>query len=164
MLCDICHKNIATVHLTEIINSKVIELHLCQDCASVKTEELKHQLSLSDFFSGLIQTPREAPAKPLYCPFCNLSFEDFKKRGRFGCARCYEAFRDQLISLLRKIQGSAAHVGKTPFSLAESKSVQARIKEMRERLGRAIKLEEYEEAARIRDCLRKLEREKKDDE
>ena len=53
MLCDICQKNIATVHLTEIINDKVVEMHVCQACAQSKAQELNEQLNISDFLGGL---------------------------------------------------------------------------------------------------------------
>ena len=53
MLCDICHKNIATIHLTEIVNDKVVELHACQACAKLKAQELSEQFSASDFVGGL---------------------------------------------------------------------------------------------------------------
>jgi len=84
MLCDICHKNIATVHLTEIINDKVIEMHICQGCARNKTSELKQQLDISNFLGGLAaqdELPGEKRAL-LKCSFCGLAYAEFKKKGR----------------------------------------------------------------------------------
>ncbi len=31
MLCDICGKDEATVHVTEILDDKMTELHLCEE-------------------------------------------------------------------------------------------------------------------------------------
>ncbi len=31
MLCDICHKVEATVHLTEIVDNQITELHHCEE-------------------------------------------------------------------------------------------------------------------------------------
>lgn len=157
MLCDVCHKNIATVHLTEIVDGKVVELHLCQACASVKAEELKHQLSLSDFLPGLVEYPEPDEKVSKCCPACGLTFEGFKKSGRLGCSRCYETFRSQLTPLFRKIHGAVEHAGKTPCPRGETCDREKKISDLKEKLQRAVKVEEYEEAARLRDSIRSLE-------
>ena len=36
MVCDVCAVNQATVHLTEIIDEQMTELHLCESCAKSK--------------------------------------------------------------------------------------------------------------------------------
>jgi len=158
MLCDICQKKNATVHLTEIINGKVMELHLCDECAKAKSEELKHQLSLTDFLSGLFDKKSLREKKSAVCPGCGLTFAEFKKSGRLGCSKCYEVFRDQLVPLLRKIHGSVHHAGKGPCFQQKNVSQEQIIAELKERLNRAVLLEEYEEAARIRDRIRNLEK------
>lgn len=164
MLCDFCHKNIATVHLTEIINDKVTEIHICQSCAKAKAEEIKDQLSISDFLAGLADVGEPALKKSdltIKCKRCNLTYTDFKKKGRLGCADCYRYFRNMLLPLLRKIHGSDKHRGKKVFNVVETDERKIRIEELRKQLQLAIQLEEYEEAARLRDEIKKLE-EKKD--
>jgi len=160
MLCDICHKNIATIHLTEIVDNKIIELHLCSKCAKLKTEEIKNQLTLSEFLTGLVKEEKEGKKerKVLKCPKCNLSFSEFRKKGKLGCFQCYKTFYEKLIPLLRKIHGSAEHVGKFPHSLSEEEILERKIEELRKKLTKAIKLEAYEEAARIRDEIKELEK------
>ncbi len=158
MLCDICHKNIATVHLTEITGNRIVELHLCQECANLKTEELKAQLDLSELLGGLVEK-KEIKEKPsISCPKCALTLDEFKKKGRLGCSKCYETFRESLFPLLRKIHGSTHHVGKFPKEVESDILVERKIRELKHRLTRAIKLEEYEEAAKIRDRIKELER------
>ena len=160
MQCDLCHKNPATVHLTEIINDKVTELHICQGCAQVKTQELKQQLSVPELLGGLIDIEGIRPkATALRCSTCKMTYSDFKKTGRLGCAQCYTTFKDNLLPLLRKIHGSINHQGKTPGVVGARKATSSasRLKELKERLARAIKMEEYEAAARLRDEIKKLE-------
>ena len=44
MKCNICKKEIATIHLTEIINNKIKEIHVCEKCAKekgIETEKIK---------------------------------------------------------------------------------------------------------------------------
>ncbi len=164
MLCDVCGKNPATVHLTEIIEGKIIEVHLCEDCAKKKTEEFQKQFNISDFLSELvdIDSLSEIELPRIVCSGCGLRYDEFKKKGRLGCGKCYEDFKDKLLPLLRKIHGSLRHRGKAPKVKVEDEiSLEERIKELRRHLERAIKLEEYEEAARIRDEIKELEAAKK---
>lgn len=159
MVCDICHKNIATVHLTEIVNDKIAELHICQACAKSKTEEIKDQLNVSDFLVGLtgLDPLKEKEEVNLKCSSCGLSYADFKKKGRLGCAYCYSAFRGVLLPLLKKIHGSTSHAGKIPYRKEKKMVSSAKVSELKERLQRAINLEEYEEAARLRDEIKQAE-------
>ena len=148
MVCDICQKNSATVHLTEIVNDKVVEMHICQACASLKAEELNGQFNISDFLGGLAGAEGLRANKPaLKCKSCGFSYEEFKKKGRLGCSRCYSVFKQQLLPLLKKIHSSARHVGKIPGKARPGVSLELDVEELRNRLSRAIKLEEYEEAA-----------------
>ncbi len=55
MLCDICGKNPATVHLTEIIDDQMNELHLCEECARQKSAQMEQQFGLSDLLAGMAE-------------------------------------------------------------------------------------------------------------
>ncbi|MEI8348574.1 MAG: UvrB/UvrC motif-containing protein [Candidatus Omnitrophota bacterium] len=157
MLCDICHKHDATIHLTEIVNEKVTEMHICSSCAKKKAHELKEQLSIADLVGGLASmTGGHKEETALKCPGCGLTYTDFRKKGRLGCAQCYTTFRQQLMPLLKRIHSSSHHTGKFPLRMVSSLASEAKSKELRDRLHRAIQLEDYEEAARLRDEMRKL--------
>ncbi len=160
MLCDICHKNPATVHLTEIVNDKVVEMHVCEACAQTKAQEINEQLSISDFLGGLLDIgEKKTKEQVLRCPSCGLSYADFKKKGRLGCANCYATFKHFLTPLLKKIHSATRHVGKTPATI-EKVVPQAsdEIEQLKKALERAIKTEEYEEAAKLRDKIKELEK------
>ena len=78
--------------------------------------------------------------------------------GRLGCTKCYDTFSEQLSPLLRKIHDSENHTGKIPY---EKKTVQNKadlLSDLKESLTKAIKLEEFEQAARLRDQIRALEK------
>jgi len=165
MLCDICGKKPATVHLTEIIDGQMNELHLCEDCAHQKSIQMEQQFGLSELLGGLAEfekpsTDKEA-ANP-QCPKCGLTFADFKKIGKLGCADCYRAFHRYLAPLLKRIHGSSAHCGKTPHRESKVSKRKPDLKELRLRLQKAIELEAFEEAARIRDQIKEMEKETKD--
>lgn len=164
MLCNICGKNQATVHLTEIIDNQVNELHLCEECARQKSSEMEQQFGLSDLLAGMAEfekpvKEKESEGTHLKCSSCGLTYADFKKIGRLGCGECYTAFRKQLIPLLKKIHGSSLHFGKTPFKkVVTTAKKKIDLQDLRAKLQRAIDMEAFEDAARIRDQIRELEK------
>src|SRR3990167_6740365 len=98
MLCDICHKNEATVHLTEIINDQMTKLHLCEECAKEKGAEMEEHFGLSDLLAGLSDVgpvPEPEVVEAAKCPNCGFTYKNFSKMGRLGCGDCYEVFKKQ---------------------------------------------------------------------
>ena len=162
MLCDICAKNPATVHLTEIVDDQMSELHLCEECARKKSSQMESQFGLSDLLAGLADFEKPSEEKELgtvKCPNCGLTYKDFKKVGRFGCSECYITFKKFLAPLLKRIHGSGMHCGKCPVKITPGKSSRKKvdIQELRCRLQKAVEDEAYEEAAKIRDQIKELQ-------
>ena len=161
MLCDICGKKEATVHLTEIVNNQITKLHLCEQCAKEKGAEMEEHFGLANLLAGLVdldQPLETVKEKKIQCPFCGLTYNDFKKIGRLGCGRCYEAFKTYLGPLLKRIHGSDIHLGKVPHKKGKAaKAKKIDVEELKKRLRRAVELEEFEEAARLRDEIKKHE-------
>ncbi len=166
MFCDICGKNPATVHLTEIIDEQMNELHLCEDCARTKSSTMEQQFGLSDLLAGMVdfEQPNKDEGTPaVKCPNCNLTYADFKKIGRLGCGQCYNVFRKYLAPLLKRIHGSSQHVGKSPLkaeTIPGDSKRKADLQELKARLQKAIEKEAFEEAARLRDQIREMESKK----
>ena len=162
MLCEICHSRPATVQLTQIVNDQKRELHLCQQCAEEHGFTLPFGV-LPHLFGGLLlkligQTHPEVPTEELpHCPSCGLSFRDIERTGLLGCAECYETFADQLRTLLRRIHGSAKHVGSRPPRMRQAEATQSP-EEIRRALEEAVAREDYERAAELRDLLRDITR------
>ncbi|MFA5431090.1 MAG: UvrB/UvrC motif-containing protein [Candidatus Omnitrophota bacterium] len=163
MLCDICGKNQATVHLTEIVDDQMSELHLCEECARNKSAQMEQQFGLSDILAGMAdfdKPQKAAETVSLKCPNCGLTYAEFKKIGRLGCGDCYAAFRQYLAPLLKRIHGSVRHSGKFPVN-QEQRTEQPRAKnelqELRRRLLKAVEREDFEEAAGLRDRIREME-------
>ena len=92
----------------------------------------------------------------------NAALREFiKKKGRLGCSQCYASFKTHIIPLVKKIHSSTHHKGKLPRTLPEAVIISRRLSSLKDRLARAIQLEEYEEAAGLRDKIRDLERKKR---
>jgi len=161
MLCDICKKNQATVHLTEIVDEQMTELHLCEQCAKQKSVQMEQQFGLADLLAGLTDLGKQAKEDigqiSLRCPNCGLTYEDFRKAGRLGCGKCYVTFKKYLSSLLKKIHGSNQHLGKTPAKVSKTVKVKSELQDLKDKLQNAVLAEEFEEAARLRDKIRELE-------
>ncbi len=173
MLCDLCKQSQATVHLTEIVDEQMTEMHLCEECASHKGAQMESHFGLSDLLAGLADfgktTGPEETVETTTCPSCRLSYEAFRKIGRLGCAACYETFKESLGSLLKRIHGSTQHVGKVPHRPAGQPAVarpataarpRNELAELRRKLAQAIDQEAFEEAAKLRDQIREHERSK----
>ena len=169
MLCDICGKNIATVHLTEIVDEQMNELHLCEECARQKSSQMESQFGLSDLLAGMAEFGEPDKKEPdeaalAKCLNCGLAYADFKKIGRLGCGECYASFKKYLAPLLKKIHGSSQHIGKAPFKPAAAKAPRKKpdpLQELRAKLAGAVESEAFEEAAKLRDQINALEGGKK---
>lgn len=171
MLCDICGKKEAKIYYTEIIQGKKKEQHLCEDCAAKNSSFPNfskgdgNDITLGGMLFGLLdslgkQQTNELPITK--CKSCGLSYDEFLKQGKFGCADCYSSFGKVINKNFRSIHGADTHTGKKPKGY---ESVANRIiKELPEeeklaiQLQQAIEQEEYEEAAKIRDRIRALKK------
>jgi len=163
MLCDVCHKAEATVHLTEIVNDKITKMHLCENCAKEKGEEMETHFGLSDLLAGLVDfgQPQEVNVgKGAKCPACGFTFTDFQKIGRLGCPKCYDAFQSHLSPLLRKVHGSDTHMGKVPVRSVKGKlSKEAKdLHALKVKLQKAVAMEEFEDAAVLRDKIKDIQK------
>src|SRR5262245_20323894 len=165
MLCQICGKNPASVHFTEIHDNKMSEIHVCERCAEEKgmhTPAQKHQFEIADLLAGMVDAMThtdEERVGHVQCPRCGLLYSAFKETGRLGCSECYTAFQFQLRPLLRRIHGDTRHRGKSPShgGAAEETSTRA-IQRLHDDLQRAVEREEFEKAAGIRDEIKRMER------
>ena len=165
MQCDICGKKKATVHLTEIVDEQMSEMHLCEDCAREKSSQMEQQFGLADLLAGLGdfgKKVKESERETLKCGNCGMTYDDFRKFGRLGCSACYESFQGQLTTLLKKIHGSNHHFGKAPIKIPHSEKAKIEnIQELKNQLMDAIHLEDFEQAAELRDKIRDLEKQEK---
>ncbi|MFL6560242.1 MAG: UvrB/UvrC motif-containing protein, partial [Bacillus sp. (in: firmicutes)] len=108
------------------------------------------------------QKPSQSPfhqEEILQCDSCSMTFPQFLKVGRFGCSHCYEAFKEQLIPVLRRLHsGNWTHNGKIPKRIGGGIHLRKQIEELKSNLKDSIQNEEFEKAAEIRDEIRKLEK------
>ena len=158
MKCQLCSKP-ATVHLTDLVEGKKRETHLCQDCAEsqhlIKQEELNLPAILQTLIGQHLGQQTDRLAR-LACPQCGIRYMEFRAQGRLGCPHDYAVFRPALEPLLRRIHRADRHVGKSPRRQVDQ-ARHTELMDLRRRLQEAVQAEAFEEAARLRDLLRTKE-------
>jgi protein arginine kinase activator len=146
--CEDCGGDNATVHITRIVQDKTILRHLCEACAR------KQGIAVEPAASSGGGTDDETAS----CPNCGLLYKDFKETGWLGCAQCYGAFAARIEELLQQVHGAQRHTGK---QYKQAAVLPRDLKQLKTVLARALKNEEYELAAAIRDTIHSLETLKK---
>lgn len=172
MLCDNCKKNEANVKYTQIINGVKKEMNLCEECSQKLgisnnwSMPIDFSSFLGDFIGDYTQafSPLIQGAKVLKCNKCNRTYDDFISTGKFGCDNCYEVFSNNIDSLLKRVQGSNRYTGKrinftnkNIDSNNKEENKKDKIKRLKIKINELVKLEKYEEAAKVRDEIKKLE-------
>lgn len=179
MLCENCKNKQATFFYKQTKNGYTIEKNLCSSCAAsmglgINTQFSKGNIFADDIFGeflgGFIQ-PKSQIVASENCPVCGMSLSELLHNGRVGCKECYTVFRKTLMPTISKIHGNVVHSGKRPDScdVCESKkepekkeSVSDKISVLKEKLYEAIEKQEYEDAAKYRDEIRALEKEREE--
>jgi protein arginine kinase activator len=183
MKCDQCEQE-ATVHELRVVSGKKVERHLCERCARKQGIAVPTTISVETLIEQYKQAagktqgaaPPEKPAAPKVtaCPCCSTTYVEFRQTGLLGCPECYAAFEQQLGPLLERAhEGGAQHIGKMPRRalapadrarpgaqaqtlLGDAAARAARISALRAQLDQAVKSEQYERAATLRDELRRI--------
>ncbi|HEU5115546.1 MAG TPA: UvrB/UvrC motif-containing protein [Isosphaeraceae bacterium] len=156
MTCQKCTQE-ATVHLTEMVDGELHEVHLCGSCArdsGFSMPKAPPELALEMVVQNLIVAHVGELVGELAqrtCPICGLKFMEFRTGGRLGCPHDYQVFDRGLIPLIRRAHGASRHVGKIPRRRPDSS---VRTLELRAKLREAVAREDYEQAARLRDQIR----------
>ena len=180
-MCQNCGKNEVTFRYTQVINGVKKEMNLCDKCArelGLKDINFSMPINFSSFLSDLFNDyndsllPSFIGTKNLQCESCGTTFDDFVNSGEFGCSNCYDLFEDRITPILRNLQGATKHVGRgyrevtpsTGENITNKKVVkkeESELEKLNKDLQKAIKDERYEDAAKIRDEIKKLEKDDK---
>ncbi len=166
MLCQVCKETTATIHLTEITNGQRAETHLCQQCAHKQGLSMQTQMPLNELLSSLLsaaksaqaETPAASPVIDRACPVCGMTLKRFSKESLLGCPADYKEFETQLMPLIERSQaGHTQHCGKTPSRTDQQQKQQVERIRLGRQLDEALRKEDYETAARLRDQIRQLQ-------
>ena len=119
----------------------------CQKCTKAATLHITEVLGEEQFEE--LHLCEECAHKYLYEP---------QKAGTPKAAPALQGDEgEELLPLLENIHGETRHSGKAPRRLPQTKQTQSELVQLRKQLLQAVNKEAYEEAARIRDRIRKIE-------
>ena len=152
--CNLCN-NLASVHLTQILNNKIHKVDLCESCAQEKGVTDPNGFSLADLLVKSPLEPDKAKSQ-IKCEVCNFTQNDFRKLGRLGCPECYKVFEPLLSPVLENMHKGTAHKGKVPEKAILRRTVEEELSELESEIQAAIESERYEDAAVIRDQINQL--------
>ena len=165
MKCQKCDRQ-ATFHITDLVDGKPNELHLCEECAQTflsPSEEdaadvtpgiagmLAQHLAVGETADQLAKLDQRA------CPVCGITFLEFRKQGRLGCPHDYTFFADELEPLLMNIHDQVHHIGKVPNRCSKGADQQTQLIRLRREMKEAVTSENYELASELRDQIREIE-------
>ncbi|RKX79984.1 MAG: hypothetical protein DRP87_01145 [Spirochaetes bacterium] len=158
MICEFCEEREAVIHVKQIVGYESFDVHLCEDCAhkrGISNITDKREPSLSSLLSGLISSDSERDRKS--CPKCGSQYFEIRETGRLGCTECFVIFDREIGAFLEEMTGSKNHMGKYPKKLKAYKTLLIDRQLMKEKLSKAVKNEDYELAAYLRDRINELE-------
>jgi len=164
MQCQICNKRTATIHLTEINDGVRSEMHVCEQCAAEQGIAAQSQMSINELLSHLlaVQPSDEEIFGPsdrdLVCPNCGFTLDRLRKEGTLGCPMDYKVFEQALLPLIERAHGGkTTHSGKVPTKIPKDTRRFVEISQLRQQLEDAVRDEDYEQAAKLRDKLKQME-------
>ena len=166
-----CKNGTPSVHVLDVANGQVVKQQFVCEAAAEQLGILEPKMpaalqlpggTLQNLLAGLKsvsgpQTKLHRPGRgdPGGCAGCGMTLSDFKARGRLGCPRCYDTFRDHLARILEKVHDERSHRGRFPGRPASPPPQPANVADLRRRLEEAVFAEDYETAARLRDELKR---------
>lgn len=176
MLCQNCGKNEANFRYTQIINGVKKELILCTECArKLGVDNIEIPINFNSFLGDFFNDYAESTLLPSFsvndvkCKTCKMTYDDFINTGMFGCSDCYNAFANPIDSLLKNLHGTSRHIGRGIKSKNENiekvkpkkqskDTKQDKLQDLQKELDKAIKEERYEDAAKIRDKIKEIDK------
>ncbi len=159
--CGNCKKPIYVTY-KEIIGETVTVTEMCSECPVLKEK-----------LYGSNPTPTSSEGKPIEtgisCVNCRTPLDSVLMGNPLGCTECYEVYGDLLIKelahggqipartkkILEQKKNEPLHLGKTPTQPAQI-TPSNQLKALNEALNEALKKENYEQAAWLRDQIKAL--------
>lgn len=172
MLCEICKKNEANIHITKVINGVKHDLNICEKCAKEKGEfnfsspiDFSSPFTFQNILSGIMDyvgsSDEAQKNSDIICNNCGTTFSEFRKKGFLGCSECYESFSSILMPIIKRVQGNTEHIGKIPKKAGKDIIEKKKLLKLKEDLQKSISAEEYEKAAEIRDKIKEIQKNQK---
>ncbi len=184
MICAFCKRDIAEYHFFTIRSNEVVIVHVCRSCKQdmnleEKTRELGNNLDY--LLDSLLHPPdtMNQQGVELSCARCGTTIKEFKRTNFLGCANCYDVFISSIKNIyseesgrvdergtieIEKIAGKKEKntgekkpEGKKPMGGSGKQQHEKILALMMRDLKEAVRLENFEKAAEIRDRIRSFQ-------
>ena len=157
--CRGCHKRLNVKYRT-IVGNTLNEVCACEGCPAITSKLKSSSRPSGDEFDD---------ESSLSCSSCGTTLNHIQSGTTLGCAECYTVFSDYIKvflksndrmkegekGVIRTLEGNSLHVGKTPFG-TEDENLTSRLCDLNDALNDALKIENYEQAAWLRDRIKTL--------
>ena len=160
--CSECRKEF-TVFYTEVVGDVITRTAMCSDCPALQrklygiAEGNERQVGLDHERVGLC------------CGTCGVTLESIRMGHPLGCVECYEVFEDVIVKEMQTnklmaryvaeiTKSTMLHIGRMPGEVA-GVSLSMRLIALNEALSEVLNREDYEQAAKLRDQIKKIEEE-----
>lgn len=133
------------------------ELHVCRACAVIKGYAQAGEglgARLDSFFT-------EEDSSPGPCPRCAWTAERLASTGQLGCTHCAKVFRRETMALRKRSGAPGLYEGKVARATAAGAYHAGTKAELSVSLENALRTEDFEAAARIRDSLIAVDKRRK---
>lgn len=158
--CSHCKKAVKVIY-KEIVGDSIITSEMCEECPILQQRLHGQQPAAHEGWSE--------KEMGLCCGNCGTSLESIKMGNPVGCSECYSVFGDLLVEEListdhlpAALKKSLAtkkslplHIGKSPDKPLQI-TPSNRITALNEALNEAVKRENYEQAAWLRDQIKAI--------
>lgn len=162
--CNACQRPIKVIY-TQVVGDSITHITLCSECPEL--QKMLHGLSKQEIAA------KTAPVEGLGCGNCGTTLEAIKTGHALGCPDCWEVFQEVVFQELVKenriprqfaqlLPQETLHLGRMPLA-GEHLSPSSRLIALNEALQATLAKEDYEQAALIRDQIKELTKEAKDE-
>lgn len=140
------------IHSTHVEKYEAVKIeNCCLACGLPLLIEAFDKTGVPGIVKVIEAPPFETPPDLKECD-CGITIFDLLKSPKLGCAKCYDTFAEDIRPVVDAVQrGATKHKGKKPKNLPKSADA------LKEEMHKAIKEENYERAAEIRDKLKDLD-------
>lgn len=162
MKCDKCNKE-SVYHSKLIVNGVSQTTNLCRECAMKEGVFTAEPTNIfDDMFSIFSDFLPFEKVEEVVCPVCKTSLREYRNNHLLGCSNCYETFKDEIKNIIAKIAPYTEHKQES-IQIKQKpktrKTKEEKIAALREDMKQAVSEERYEDAAKIKKQIAKLEAE-----
>lgn len=160
MICDMCKVKKAEVSVEQVADGIVKTIYLCRTC-SQRAGFGKFSENIDISITKLLGTDGKDSCEntlEAVCPQCGRGLNDIEFNHKIGCTECFLFFKSEIISLLKQKKRNLKYSGHIPEVSPIFFNKTQNVAELRQKLKKAVEMEDYENAAVFRDELKALEK------